>query len=171
MKKTLFSVATIVLIMLATSCKSDMFLARKLEKLPTKVITPAELHKNYNINTAAVEKLYPSGLESFGDTIPQAYLDEWRRFLFGMGNALTKAGLEREKDYRLWLRGHYSADGSVEYFFYNFLGQDMPSPEWEAQFQEVMKEYIKTFRFNYPINRKFSQCGSAILEATKPKEK
>ena len=167
MKKTLFSVATIVLIMLATSCKSDMFLARKLEKLPTKVITPAELRKNYNINTADVEKLYPSGLESFSDTIPQAYLDEWTRFIIDMGKALTKAGLEREKDYRLWLRGHFSADGSVEYFFYNFLCNDAPSPEWEAQFQEVVKEYIKTFRFNYPIKRKFSQCGSALLEANK----
>lgn len=167
MKRTLFGVAAIVLIMLATSCKSDMFLARKLEKLPTKVITPADLRKNYNINTADVEKLYPSGLESFSDTIPQAYLDEWTRFIIDMGKALTKAGLEREKDYRLWLRGHFSADGSVEYFFYNFLGQDMPSPEWEAQFQEVVKEYIKTFRFNYPINRKFSQCGSALLEANK----
>ncbi len=167
MKKTLLAVATIALIALASSCKSEMFLARKLEKLPTKVISPAELRKNYNINTADVEKLYPSGLESFGDTIPQAYLDEWTRFIMDMGKALEKAGLEREKDYRLWLRGHYSADGSVEYFFYNFLGQDMPSPEWEAQFQEVMKEYIKTFRFNYPINRKFSQCGSARLEANK----
>ena len=167
MKRTLFGVAAIVLIMLATSCKSEMFLARKLEKLPTKVITPAELRKNYNINTADVEKLYPSGLESFSDTIPQAYLDEWTRFLMDMGKALTKAGLEREKDYRLWLRGHFSADGSVEYFFYNFLCNDAPSPEWEAQFQEVVKEYIKTFRFNYPINRKFSQCGSALLEANK----
>lgn len=167
MKRTLFGVAAIVLIMLASSCKSDMFLARKLEKLPTKVITPADLRKNYNINTADVEKLYPSGLESFSDTIPQAYLDEWTRFIIDMGKALTKAGLEREKDYRLWLRGHYSADGSVEYFFYNFLGNDLPLPEWEAQFQEVVKEYIKTFRFNYPINRKFSQCGSAILQATK----
>lgn len=167
MKRTLFGVAAIVLIMLATSCKSDMFLAKKLEKLPTNVITPADLRKNYNINTADVEKLYPSGLESFSDTIPQAYLDEWTRFIIDMGKALTKAGLEREKDYRLWLRGHFSADGSVEYFFYNFLGQDMPSPEWEAQFQEVVKEYIKTFRFNYPINRKFSQCGSALLEANK----
>ncbi len=167
MKKALLAIATIVLIALASSCKNEMFLAKKLEKLPTNVITPAELHNNYNINAAEVEKLYPSGLESFGDTIPQAYLDEWTRFLIDMGKALTKAGLEREKDYRLWLRGHYSADGSVEYFFYNFLGQDMPSPEWEAQFQEVIKEYIKTFRFNYPINRKFSQCGSAILQATK----
>ena len=167
MKKTLFSVATIVLIMLATSCKSDMFLAKKLEKLPTNVITPAELIKNHNINVAEVEKLYPSGLESFGDTIPQAYLDEWTRFLFGIGDALTKAGLEREKDYRLWLRGHFSADGSVEYFFYNFFGQNTPSAEWETQFREVIKEYVKTFRFNYPINRKFSQCGSALLEANK----
>lgn len=167
MKRTLFGVAAIVLIMLATSCKSDMFLAKKLEKLPTNVITPAELRKNYNINTADVEKLYPSGLESFSDTIPQAYLDEWTRFIIDMGKALTKAGLEREKDYRLWLRGHFSADGSVEYFFYNFLCNDAPSPEWEAQFQEVVKEYIKTFRFNYPINRKFSQCGSALLEANK----
>lgn len=167
MKKALLAIATIVLIALASSCKNEMFLAKKLEKLPTNVITPAELHNNYNINAAEVEKLYPSGLESFGDTIPQAYLDEWTRFIMDMGKALEKAGLEREKDYRLWLRGHYSADGSVEYFFYNFLGQDMPSPEWEAQFQEVIKEYIKTFRFNYPINRKFSQCGSAILQATK----
>lgn len=167
MKKTLLAVATIVLIALASSCKNEMFLAKKLEKLPTNVITPAELHNNYNINAAEVEKLYPSGLESFGDTIPQAYLDEWTRFLIDMGKALTKAGLEREKDYRLWLRGHYSADGRVEYFFYNFLGKDLPSAEWEAQFQEVIKEYIKTFRFNYPINRKFSQCGSAILQATK----
>ena len=167
MKKTLLAVATIVLIALASSCKNEMFLAKKLEKLPTNVITPAELHNKYNINAAEVEKLYPSGLESFGDTIPQAYLDEWTRFLIDMGKALTKAGLEREKDYRLWLRGHYSADGRVEYFFYNFLGKDLPSAEWEAQFQEVIKEYIKTFRFNYPINRKFSQCGSAILQATK----
>ena len=167
MKKTLLAVATIVLIALASSCKNEMFLAKKLEKLPTNVITPAELHNNYNINAAEVEKLYPSGLESFGDTIPQAYIDEWTRFLIDMGKALTKAGLEREKDYRLWLRGHYSADGRVEYFFYNFLGKDLPSAEWEAQFQEVIKEYIKTFRFNYPINRKFSQCGSAILQATK----
>ena len=167
MKRTLFGVAAIVLIMLATSCKSEMFLAKKLEKLPTNVITPADLRKNYNIETTTVEKLYPSGLESFGDTIPQAYLDEWTRFLMDMGKALEKAGLEREKDYRLWLRGHYSADGRVEYFFYNFLGKDLPSAEWEAQFQEVIKEYIKTFRFNYPINRKFSQCGSAILQATK----
>ena len=171
MKKALLAIATIVLIALAPSCKNEMFLAKKLEKLPTNVITPADLRKNYNIETTAVEKLYPSGLESFGDTIPQAYLDEWTRFLMDMGKALEKAGLEREKDYRLWLRGHYSADGSVEYFFYNFLGQDLPSPEWEAQFREVVKEYIKTFRFNYPINRKFSQCGSAVLESTKPKEK
>ena len=167
MKKALLAVATIVLIALASSCKNEIFLAKKLEKLPTNVITPAELHNNYNINAAEVEKRYPSGLESFGDTIPQAYLDEWTRFLIDMGKALTKAGLEREKDYRLWLRGHYSADGRVEYFFYNFLGKDLPSAEWEAQFQEVIKEYIKTFRFNYPINRKFSQCGSAILQATK----
>lgn len=167
MKKALLAIATIVLIALASSCKNEMFLAKKLEKLPTNVITPAELHNNYNINAAEVEKLYPSGLESFGDTIPQAYLDEWTRFLMDMGKALKEADMKWEKDYRLWLRGHYSADGSVDYFFYNFLSNDLPSPEWEAQFQEVIKEYIKTFRFNYPINRKFSQCGSAILQATK----
>ena len=167
MKKTLLAVATIVLIALASSCKSEMFLAKKLEKLPTNVITPADLYKNYNIKTTAVEKLYPSGLESFGDTIPQAYLDEWTRFIMDMGKALKEADMKWEKDYRLWLRGHYSADGSVDYFFYNFLGNDLPLPEWEAQFQEVIKEYIKTFRFNYPINRKFSQCGSARLQANK----
>lgn len=167
MKKALLAVATIVLIALASSCKNEMFLAKKLEKLPTNVITPAELHNNYNINAAEVEKLYPSGLESFGDTIPQAYLDEWTRFIMDMGKALKEADMKWEKDYRLWLRGHYSADGRVEYFFYNFLGKDLPSAEWEAQFQEVIKEYIKTFRFNYPINRKFSQCGSARLQATK----
>ncbi len=163
MKKTLLAVATIVLIALATSCKSEMFLAKKLEKLPTNVITPAELRKNYNIEPAAVEAIYPSGLESFGDTIPQTYLDEWYRFLMDMGKALKKADMKWDKEYRLWLRGHYSADGSVDYFFYNFLGNDMPSIEWETQFQKVIKEYIKTFRFNYPINRKFSQCGSAVL--------
>ena len=167
MKKALLAIATIVLIALASSCKNEMFLAKKLEKLPTNVITPAELHNNYNINAAEVEKLYPSGLESFGDTIPQAYLDEWTRFIMDMGKALKEADMKWEKDYRLWLRGHYSADGSVDYFFYNFLSNDLPSPEWEAQFQEVIKEYIKTFRFNYPINRKFSQCGSALLEANK----
>jgi hypothetical protein len=62
MKKALLAIATIVLIALASSCKSEMFLAKKLEKLPTNVITPADLRKNYNIETTAVEKLYPSGL-------------------------------------------------------------------------------------------------------------
>ena len=93
MKKTLLAVATIVLIALASSCKNEMFLAKKLEKLPTNVITPADLRKNYNIETTAVEKLYPSGLESFGDTIPQAYLDEWTRFIMDMGKALKDVEL------------------------------------------------------------------------------
>lgn len=76
-----------------------------------------------------MEAIYPTGLPRIGDSISQAYLDEWTRFLMDMGKALKKADMKWDKEYRLWLRGHYSADRSVNYLFYNFLGNDKPSPE------------------------------------------
>lgn len=111
------------------------------------------------ITLDTLELYYPSGMFLLGDSVPQKYLMAWQQFVLGVRNALIEAGMNWNEPYRLWGRAFFAPDGTVDHYIYNWNGSPQPSDEWKNRFKDVLENYLDTFRFVYPMHRRFAQCG------------
>lgn len=88
----------------------------------------------------------------------------WKLFLQGIAEEMEEQQLQMDKPYR----GHcvvlFAEDGYVDYFLYNFLGDERPSEEQQRRFEQVMQAYIANNPIGYYGSRPFSQCGGFILQ-------
>lgn len=111
------------------------------------------------ITLDTLEPYYPNGMSLLGDSVPQEYLMAWQQFVLGVRNALLEASMNWDEPYRLWGRAFFAPDGTVDHYLYNWNGSTQPSDEWKNQFREVLENYLDTFRYAYPMRRRFAQCG------------
>jgi hypothetical protein len=98
------------------ACGSGSNLAHKLDKLPGKAMLLTEV-KEQGITLEAMEKLYPSGLPLFGDSVPAGYMQAWTGFFQGLVGEMRKSGMEWSEPYRFWGRAYFASGGTVDYFF------------------------------------------------------
>ena len=149
------------------ACRSGRALSQKLECLPAKAMLLAEV-KEQGITLEAMEELYPIGLPLFGDSVPAGYMRAWTGFVQGLAGEMRGAGMEWSETYRFWGRAYFAPDGSVDHFFYQWTGKDgnIPTEEWRERFHAVLGCYLDTFRFDFPMNRRFAQCGGVVLKPT-----
>ena len=153
------------LILGLSACNSRRNLSHRLDKLPGKAMLLTEV-KEQGITLEAMEKLYPSGLPLFGDSVPAGYMQAWTGFFQGLVGEMHKSGMEWSEPYRFWGRAYFAPGGTVDHFFYQWVGKanGNPSEEWDGQFRAVLECYLDTFCFGYPMKGRFAQCGGVILK-------
>lgn len=163
MKNPIFKTALIFGALLAlAACGASRSLEKQLAKMPQKAMLLSEITE-MGITLDTLETIYPSGMPLFGDSIPQGYMQSWMAFVQGLSGAMGEAGMNWTEPYRLWGRAYFAPDGTVEHYFYAWSGDRKPTEEWQTQFREVLERYLATFRFAYPMNRRFAQCGGIRL--------
>ena len=148
--------------MLFAACGASHSLEKKMAKMPQKAMLLSEVTE-MGITLDTLETIWPSGMFILADSVPQEYMQSWMDFVQGLSGAMREAGMNWTEPYRLWGRAYFAPDGSVEHYFYAWSGDKKPTNEWQAQFREVLERYLANFRFAYPMNRRFAQCGGIRL--------
>lgn len=153
--------------MLLAGCSTSKSLEKQLAKMPRKAMLLSEV-KERGLTLDTLETIYPSGMFQWSaDSVPQEYVLSWQKFIYSLRNALVAEGMNWTETYNLWGRAYFAPDGSVDHYFYTWRGKSQPTDEWKAQFREVMERFLATYRFEYPMNRRFAQCGGVILQPEK----
>ena len=88
----------------------------------------------------------------------------WRLFLQGIAEEMENQNLQLDKPYHGHCLVLFAEDGYVDYFLYNFLGDERPSEEQQLRFAQVMQSYISNNPIGFYGSRPFSQCGGFILQ-------
>ena len=149
--------------MLLTGCGASKSLEKQLAKMPQKAMLLSEVTER-GLTLDTLETVYPSGMFQWNaDSVPQEYMLSWQKFIYGLRNALIAEGMNWTEPYSLWGRAYFAPDGTVDHYFYTWRGQSQPTDEWKAQFREVLERFLATYRFEYPMNRRFAQCGGVSL--------
>lgn len=165
MKKVYLMGMVLGVMVAIAACAGGKVLARKLQDLPGKAVTLAEIKKR-GITLDAMEKLYPSGLLLYGDSVPSGYMQAWSGFFKGLAGEMRKSGMDWSVPYRLSGRAYFAPDGTVDHYFYAWTGKEetQPPEEWQERFGKVLEQYLDTFCFAYPLQRRFAQCGGVTFQ-------
>ncbi len=95
--------------------------------------------------------------ESEQEALQQAYI----KLLQDFGKFLSDNSFKWEKPTRCFNRIYFSADGTIDYFLFNFLGkiEDKPNEIIEKEFQRLLNIFISNYRFSLTAKTKFAQCS------------
>ena len=165
MKSKIITILAIATIML-TGCGANRSIEKKLADMPHKAMLLDEV-KGLGITLDTLEAIYPTGLTSLGDSVPPEYSIAWRSFLQDMVGAVNKAGVTNSETYRLWGRVYIAPDGTINHFFYRWLGEKQPNDEWNSQFRQALESFLRTYRYKFTMKKRFAQCGSVTMQAKK----
>jgi len=95
--------------------------------------------------------------ETEQEAMQQAYI----KLLQDFGKFLSENNFKWEKPTRCFNRIYFSADGTIDYFMFNFLGkpEDKPAENIEKEFQKLLNVFILDYKFSLTAKTKFAQCS------------
>ena len=126
---------------------------------------------NQGIRISELDSIYKSAIHTdpklavFTDqeAVSKAYV----QLLTDLGKFLASKNFEWERTVSGFNRVYFDKDGSIDYFVYSFRG-DVLSPYQVSQFDQLLNEFIKNYRFPLQADVKFAQCSPVTYT---PKEK
>ena len=91
------------------------------------------------------------------------------KLLQDFGKFLSYNNFKWDKPTKCFNRIYFNADGTIDYFLYNFLGkqEDKLSEERQKEFNELLNQFIKEYRFTMTAKVKFSQCSPTTYMSKK----
>lgn len=91
------------------------------------------------------------------EILQQAYI----KLLQDFGKFLYKNNFKWAKPTRCFNRIYFSADGTIDYFLFNFLGKpkDKPADNIEKEFHRLLNVFISDYKFSLTAKTKFAQCS------------
>lgn len=95
--------------------------------------------------------------ESEQEAMQKAYI----KLLQDFGKFLSENNFKWDKPTRCFNRIYFNADGTIDYFLFNFLGkpEDKPSENIEKEFQRLLNVFISDYKFSLTAKTKFAQCS------------
>jgi hypothetical protein len=95
--------------------------------------------------------------ESEQEAMQQAYI----KLLQDFGKFLSENNFNWEKPTKCFNRIYFNADGTIDYFLFNFLGkpEDKPNENIEKEFQRLLNVFISDYKFSLTAKTKFAQCS------------
>lgn len=95
--------------------------------------------------------------ETEQEAMQQAYI----KLLQDFGKFLLENNFKWEKPTRCFNRIYFNADGTIDYFLFNFLGkiEDKPAENIEKEFQRLLNVFIADYKFSVTAKTKFAQCS------------
>lgn len=85
--------------------------------------------------------------------------EEWQKLLQELGNHLKENDFEWEQPTDGFNRIYFDSDGSIDYFIFSFRGPGTPDEEREAEFKQLLNEFLADYKADLKADQKFSQCG------------
>ena len=125
-----------------------------------------EKAKTTGISISQLDSLYQSALHSdstkavFGKQQGE-FTKNYMQLLKDLNGYLHEHHYKWEQETRCFNRIYFNKDGSIDYFLYNFK-KDAIAPEKEKQFEGLLNEFIKTYRFPMSAPVKFAQCSPTV---------
>ena len=129
----------------------------------TKVISFRDA-KNAGISIPHLDSIYKGAVNSNKDLAVFKTIDEqqnlikaYTSFIQSMAYFLKQNNFVWEKPVRSYNRVYMNADGTVEYFIFQF-GEQL-SPEKETEFLRLVSLYTKENKFPITAHERFAQCS------------
>ncbi len=116
------------------------------------------------INMSHLDSIYKSGAHIDSTKAAFAgheeeFFDSWKKMLVDFATFLKKNGFKWNKPTKCFNRIYFKNDGSIVYFLYNFRSGEIDESK-EKEFNSLLNEFIKTYKFPMTNKVNFSQCGS-----------
>ncbi len=89
----------------------------------------------------------------------------WKKLLQDISTFLWKNSFRWDSLTQCFNVFYFDSDGTIDYYFYNI--KDFTKTE---QYEKLMNEFIKDYKFPLTAETKFKQCGSAIFQDKKEKK-
>lgn len=95
------------------------------------------------------------------ETEHESLQQQYYKLLKDLGNFLSQNNFDWEKPTRCYNRIYFNADGSIDYFLFNFVGkpENKPIEEKQIEFKRLLNLFIKDYKFDLTAKTKFSQCS------------
>ena len=127
------------------------------------------LEAQTGLSLAVLQEKYADGMHSeeergvFPLSEHQAYNQAYQDLMQSLGDYLKQKGLVWPQTTRCFNRIYFNAEGKIDYFLYQFKA-DCISPELEAQFKQLLSEFIQNYRFPLKAPRAFAQCSPVVYQ-------
>lgn len=88
-------------------------------------------------------------------------LQAYTKLLQDFGKFLSANNFKWEKPTKCFNRIYFSADGTIDYFLYNFLGssENKPNEENQKEFDRLLNVFISDYKISITADKKFAQCS------------
>jgi hypothetical protein len=119
--------------------------------------------KNQGINVADLDSTYKSGIHSdpnlavFSEQQTE-YIQAYYAMIRDLSTYLNSNDFRWGGQTRCFNRIYFAADGSIEYFIYQFEEGEL-SVERQAEFDQLLNEFINSAKFPMSKDVKFAQCS------------
>jgi hypothetical protein len=150
MKALLFSILFTFTVSFTYAQKAMTF--GEAERSGTSIRTLDSLHKSA-LDADSAKAVFGNNKDAF----IKNYID----LLKDLNQYLHEQGFSWEQETRCFNRVYFNPDGSIGYFLYNFK-KGAITPEKEKQFNTLLNEFIKTYRFPLSAPVKFAQCSPTV---------
>jgi len=115
------------------------------------------------VRTSKLDSIYPSGLDADSTKAvfwnkQDEFIKAYQETLQALGNYLKENKFSWNKQTRCFNRIYFSKDGKVDYFLYNFSKGEL-TPEKEKQFDTLLNQFIKKYKFPLTAKTGFAQCS------------
>ncbi|MBX2966408.1 MAG: hypothetical protein KF845_09700 [Cyclobacteriaceae bacterium] len=127
--------------------------------------------ENSGVSIAVLDSLYKSALHA--DTLLAAFAGKEKEFqgayislLKELGDFLHNSNFKWQKQTRCFNRIYINKTGKIDYFLFNFSPGEIEQ-EKEQEFERLLSEFIKNYRFPLTNTTNFAQC-SPVRYADKP---
>ncbi len=113
-----------------------------------------------------LDSLYQSALHSdstkavFGNRQDE-FTNSYTRLLKDLNAYLHGHNYRWEQETRCFNRIYFNKEGRIDYFLYNFK-KGAIAPEKAGQFEALLNEFIKSYRFPLSAPVKFAQCSPTV---------
>jgi hypothetical protein len=144
------------IVLLVFVCNSQVFAQTKIflfRDAKKEGISIAHLDSTYKSAVHANKELAVFKTPEEQQSLQKAYYS----FIRSMASFLTKNNFVWDSPVRSYNRVYMNADGTVEYFIFQF-GEQL-SPEKETEFLRLARLYTKDNKFPITANERFAQCS------------
>jgi len=133
------------------------------------IATTFEKAEKQGISISELDSKYQSALHDdstkavFNDRKDEFY-KAYVALLKDLNTHLTKNGYVWNQPVRCFNRIYLSAEGRIEYFLYNFPKGSLEGQK-EAEFNRLLKSFIKDYQFPMTAKTKFAQCSPVTYKS------
>ncbi len=120
------------------------------------------------LSAVTLDARYPSAIHVDADSAffktdeeQDAWLVAYSGMLQEFGKFLSKNNFKWDKLTKCFNRVYFNADGTVDYFLYNFLGkqEDRPTEVVEQEFKRLLELFLMEYQLPLSTRGKFAQCS------------